>query len=29
MEYYELLGLKVEPFHLAADPYFFYPSKEP
>ena len=28
MEYYELLGLKVEPFHLAADPYFFYPSKE-
>jgi len=28
MEYYELLGLKVEPFNLAADPYFFYPSKE-
>ena len=28
MEYFELLGLKVEPFNLAADPYFFYPSKE-
>ena len=28
MEYYELLGLNVEPFNLAADPYFFYPSKE-
>lgn len=28
MEYYELLGLKFEPFNLAADPYFFYPSKE-
>ena len=28
MEYYELLGLKREPFQTTADPYFFYRSQE-
>lgn len=28
MNYYELLGFKIEPFNLSADPYFFYPSIE-
>jgi len=28
LEYYELLGLKREPFQTTADPYFFYKSQE-
>lgn len=28
MEYYEILGLKKEPFQTTADPYFFYRSQE-